>query len=681
MPLLRSPAARSRLGALLRAGRLGPLALLALLALALWGGRALYLEREQRYHHVIEGGLLAINQLQTRSVANWRQRRLGEAEALSEDAVLGLAVARWREAPTPEREARLRDRLRGLVEYMQYADAYLLDTQGRLLLAPQGRAVGELAPAQQQTLALALARGQAVADGLRRDESFAFPHYGLLAPLFDGVQAVGAVWLVLDARSTLYPLLEAWPGGSRTTAESLLVQRQGDEVLFLSPLREDDDAALVRRLPLDAASDAAVLAVRGARGALYSSDYRGRQVLATASGVPASDWLLLSKIDRAEAFADARQGDWLSLTAFVSAALLLLGSLVLLWQWRAWRRERILKERLQRNMRWLESAQRAASLGYFAYDPAQRRFFMSGMANAIFGQPEHARMTLKEWMALLHPQDRQHILQVHGQAMSERSALRLQYRICPAGGLPLRWVEVYGEFGQAHDRAPSCMTGTIQDITERRQVEEQLERYRAALEAQVRIDPLTRLANRLALDEHVAQEWARALRSGAPLALLMLDVDYFKAFNDHYGHGAGDRCLQSVAQALAAGVQRAGDMVARYGGEEFAVLLPGIDEYEALAVAERLRLAVRALAIEHAPTVSADAIVTISIGVASVSAPAMAAAQQGQPEGRDAAQVLFQRADAALYCAKRLGRDRSVVHSPQCDTLLHDAPDSQRAGL
>ncbi|AVO49784.1 sensor domain-containing diguanylate cyclase [Melaminivora suipulveris] len=675
MPLLR-PAAHPRRAVLARRGWLLPLGLALLLALLGWGGHLLYQERERRYQHVIENGLSAINQVQVRSVTQWRQRRLGEAEALSDDAVLALAVARWQAEPTAEREARLRERLRGLVEYMQYAGAYLVDTQGTLLLASQGAPGGSLPESERRALAQALAQAQAITNGLQRNERFVFPYYGMLAPLFDGERPVGAIWLVMDARTTLYPLLEAWPGGSRTTAESLLARREGDEVVFLSPLRTHEEAALRQRLSLasaDEGGDAMALAARGARGTLYANDYRGHPVLATVSAVPASDWLLVSKIDRAEAFADASRGGWLSLTVYVSLSLVLAGALALWWQWRAWRRERALKERLERNMHWLESAQRAASLGYFAYDAGQRRFAMSAMANAIFGLPPQAQMTLRQWIGLLHPDDREAMLNAHGQAMSERSALLVQYRIRPHGGLPLRWVEVRGEFsGPGDARAPaSRMAGTVQDITERRQAEEQLERYRAALEAQVRIDTLTRLANRLALDERVALEWARAQRGGAPLALLMIDVDRFKAFNDTYGHGAGDRCLQAVAQALADGVQRAGDMVARYGGEEFAVLLAGADERDALAVAERLRMAVRALAIEHAPAGRDAGIVTISVGVASVRPAAQGAG----------AQELFERADAALYHAKRSGRDRSVVYGPQCAHLLHDPPDSLRAEL
>jgi len=653
-----------------------PLLAVVLLGILVWGAQALYAEREQRYRHVIESSLGAINQLQAKSVAAWRQRRQGEAEALSADSAFGAAVGRWRATPTPAQELLVRERLRGLVEHMQYTGAYVVDPQGRVLLGPQGAQTGRLPAGEREALRGVLALAQPASTGLQRNESFAFPYFSLLAPLFDGTQAVGAVWLVVDARSGLYPLLEAWPSGSRTTAESLLVERRGESIVFLSPLRHRSDEPLSLRMPVRGTADATVaLAASGARGILYGRDYRGSQVLATASAIPTSNWLLISKVDADEAMADAQRGGRLSLTLFASLAFVLLAALVVAWQWRAWRSERLLKERLEHNMRWLEAAQRAASVGYFAYDAESRVFALSPMAATIFGLGAKQHMSLKRWVSLLHKADREATLREFAQATAQRSGLRVQYRVQPAGDLPQRWVEVRAEYGTAQDAERSRMTGTVQDITERRQTEEQLERYRTALEAQVRIDPLTQMANRLALDEQVAFEWERALRTGKPLALLMIDVDRFKAFNDHYGHMAGDRCLQAVAQSLVSAVGRAGDMVARYGGEEFAVLLPGAAEDEAWTVAERLRETVRALDIEHARG-GDDGIVTISIGLASLQ-PADREVTTGAPRmGIDVAHALFRHADAALYRAKQYGRDQTVVYGPECDLALHQPPES-----
>ena len=127
-------------------------------------------------------------------------------------------------------------------------------------------------------------------------------------------------------------------------------------------------------------------------------------------------------------------------------------------------------------------------------------------------------------------------------------------------------------------------------------------------------DPLTGIGNRRLFDDALQKEHRRAARAQTPLALLMLDVDHFKAFNDTYGHPAGDSCLVAVAAAIASVAQRPADLAARYGGEEFALLLPEIDVTGAVAIAERLRDALRQLGLPHARGL--DGTVTVSIGVA-----------------------------------------------------------------
>ncbi|QSB13316.1 diguanylate cyclase [Natronosporangium hydrolyticum] len=164
-------------------------------------------------------------------------------------------------------------------------------------------------------------------------------------------------------------------------------------------------------------------------------------------------------------------------------------------------------------------------------------------------------------------------------------------------------------------------------------------------------DALTGLANRRRLEEVLAGEWDRARRAERPLALAMVDIDHFKLYNDHFGHAAGDRCLQRVATLLRRQL-RGADLVARYGGEEFAVVMPGTDLEPALHAAERLRAAMVALA-EPNPLVS-ERVVTVSVGVA-----AMIPGQQGRVG------QLSELADVELYRAKRAGRNRVMPESPE----------------
>ena len=166
-------------------------------------------------------------------------------------------------------------------------------------------------------------------------------------------------------------------------------------------------------------------------------------------------------------------------------------------------------------------------------------------------------------------------------------------------------------------------------------------------------DGLTGIANRRSFDDVLAREWARALRDGRPLSLLMVDIDYFKRYNDRFGHPAGDECLRRVAQAIAGAVGRAGDQAARYGGEEFALILPNTDAAAAAVVAEKVRCAVAALGLPH-PASDVAAFVTVSVGAATV-IPTRASEPSLQHGG---AATLVARADKALYQAKAGGRNR-----------------------
>ena len=628
------------------------LALLLLLVGIVLAGVKLYQEREQRYRHRVEMGMKVLSELQVRSVAEWRRNHVSNAMALTDDSLLAQAFKLWRRTRDAKCEEVLSERLRILVERNRYTVAVLLDAQGRPLLTSGDGGQLKLAPAELKALRRALDEAVPVMVEPRQDPLFAFPFFGVFAPLYDGNEPAGAVWLVGDMRTSLYPLLQTWLGSS-LSAESVLVQRLGDGVVNISPLRHG--LPDMQPLPMTAQESPAVQAFLGARGIVYGRDYRGKNVLAMASAVPDSPWLLISKIDVEDAFADEQRKEGLALGLFIGLSLLLLAMAAAYWQRKVWQRERALKQELERNMLWLNNAQKAASVGYFAYDAALEQFYMSDMACTIFGLPANGRMSLKQWIGMLHPQERTQVLEAHAKAMAERTQLQAQYRIrrkCDGLG---RWIQVWGEY--ENSVAPSRisrMAGTVQDITERKQVEEKLESYRTALEAQVRTDPLTGVANRRALDEAVAQEWNRAMRTGRPLALLMVDIDHFKPYNDCYGHLAGDQCLRQVAQAMQGQVERAGDLVARFGGEEFAVLLPETSGEQALQVARKLCDAVRALALEH-DALPGLGCVSVSIGVASM------AASHRPGDGRAQSRQLFQQADEALYRAKQSGRDQACL--------------------
>ncbi|MGF1517181.1 MAG: diguanylate cyclase domain-containing protein [Nodosilinea sp.] len=186
----------------------------------------------------------------------------------------------------------------------------------------------------------------------------------------------------------------------------------------------------------------------------------------------------------------------------------------------------------------------------------------------------------------------------------------------------------------------------VKRLIHQHRLERQLREANYQLQQLTMIDSLTQVANRRRFDEYLLQEWGRALRGHLPLSLIICDLDHFKPYNDHYGHQAGDRCLQAVAEALDQCINRASDLVARYGGEEFAVILPNTTMAGAMQVGDRLVKAIQALALPHATSPTAP-VVTLSCGGATV-----------MPRANYLPADLIFTADGALYQAKDRGRNQ-----------------------
>ncbi|WP_367847283.1 diguanylate cyclase [Rhodoferax sp. WC2427] len=242
------------------------------------------------------------------------------------------------------------------------------------------------------------------------------------------------------------------------------------------------------------------------------------------------------------------------------------------------------------------------------------------------GFPQEAMGREDEWMAT-------HLAARGNRAMPE-------VRSYPIGV----WMHAY------ESRTPSGYIVAVRlDITEmvlQRQALEQANHRLAQLSA---TDGLTGIGNRRHFDAVLATEWLRGARQQEPLALLMIDIDHFKLYNDHYGHLAGDACLRRVAQLLTTCVRRAGELVARYGGEEFVLLLPGTDQDHARMVAQHCMDALGQERIPHAGSPTADH-VTLSIGIAHT-----------VPHADRKADTLVDAADSALYRAKNAGRQQFEV--------------------
>jgi diguanylate cyclase (GGDEF)-like protein/PAS domain S-box-containing protein len=193
--------------------------------------------------------------------------------------------------------------------------------------------------------------------------------------------------------------------------------------------------------------------------------------------------------------------------------------------------------------------------------------------------------------------------------------------------------------------------GIQTDITERQRIQTALEEANRKLQHLANIDGLTQIANRRSFDETLNREWCRATREQQPLSLILCDVDYFKAYNDYYGHLQGDECLIQVAQAISQVVKRPSDLVARYGGEEFVVILPNTEGSGALKIAQLIQDQIRQLQSPHVKS-DVSPYITLSLGISSII-----------PSGMTSSEQLVNAADRALYQAKQQGRNQIIVNT------------------
>ena len=196
-------------------------------------------------------------------------------------------------------------------------------------------------------------------------------------------------------------------------------------------------------------------------------------------------------------------------------------------------------------------------------------------------------------------------------------------------------------------------------LMQRLRTEIALKQANEKLQHLVAYDGLTEIANRRRFDEYLDEQWRQGKRERKELSLILCDLDAFKLYNDYWGHQAGDKCLQKVAQVLEEVVKRPMDLVARYGGEELAVLLPDTFQVGALQVAEKIRQEVKALKLSH-PQSPVSNYVTISVGVSSII-----------PRDDCSPKTLIRMADQALYQAKKMGRDRVILNNQSTEDCMN----------
>ncbi len=266
----------------------------------------------------------------------------------------------------------------------------------------------------------------------------------------------------------------------------------------------------------------------------------------------------------------------------------------------------------------------------------------------LLGWKQDSWLTVNDWAERMHPDDRAWVVDYcvsQSQAGVDHEA---DYRALSASGEYV-WIRDVVHVVRDPAGAPLALIGFMFDISERKKTEEKLLVMQRQLEDFSFRDGLTGVPNRRKFDAVLDEEWGEARRNTQPLSLILIDIDFFKQYNDRYGHVQGDECLKRVGEALSTVANRPRDLLARYGGEEFVLVLPATDETAAQRVSERVRQALFKAQIPHDAS-AVGQLLTVSQGVGTII-----------PSASDTLMQFLDRVDRRLYAAKQAGRDRSVA--------------------
>ncbi|MET1114436.1 MAG: sensor domain-containing diguanylate cyclase [Comamonas sp.] len=279
-------------------------------------------------------------------------------------------------------------------------------------------------------------------------------------------------------------------------------------------------------------------------------------------------------------------------------------------------------------------------------DWASMKFsYIGPQIEPLLGWSRDSWISVEDWAQRMHPDDRERVVNFCVTQSQSGVDHEADYRALTRDNGYV-WIRDVVHVVRNAQGEVQALIGFMFDISERKKTEERLLTLQSELEALSFKDGLTNIANRRRFNASLEQEWESARSLGLPLSLLMIDIDYFKQYNDLYGHLRGDQCLVEVAQTLSLALDGPRDLVARFGGEEFVILLPGADAQMAWKVAERCQRRIHRQVIIHALSPHAHQL-TVSIGVGTV--------QPGEP-GKSA--QFAEAVDQQLYAAKNNGRNR-----------------------
>jgi PAS domain S-box-containing protein len=449
-----------------------------LLLLLLVGSVWLYRFQGRLIQSDVENELTTISQLKAVQISSWRVNQLAEANELSGSKLFIECIARWLSAHHLQDTSDILEQFKALQRHYRFSDILLINLDGQVLLSLSG-ASGldhiKILPA----LKTAMLSGKSELSDLHTCNLNSNPHISVVAPLciYSGrtKNPIGAVIMISEARDVLYPLMRMWPKASQS-GETLLVRRDGNSVLYLSDLRFRRTASLTMRMSLSSTGIPAVQAVLGKKGIIYGTDYRGIEVVSAILPIADSNWFLVTKVDRAEAFAFGKLTSALILLLMVGLVVMAGSGELIAWQ----RNEKAHYQSLyESELAKRKSEERfkiaVESFGsvIFEWDFGQTiKWF--GNIDGLMGYDEgEFPGTLEGWVDALHPDDRGSVLDALIRHVGGETSYDIDYRIRRKDGKYAYWAS-HGKLILDSSGKKTSWIGVITDITHRKQAENEL---------------------------------------------------------------------------------------------------------------------------------------------------------------------------------------------------------------
>lgn len=476
--------------------------------------------------------LVAVAELKVRQVIAWKRERLADAKVLMATQMMPSVRVLLEGSQDPKAKAEILAWLETFRDVEGYANAILVNSQGRVCLSA-GRAAG--APELYAAIARqALAEGQVIFTDLHYDSGLGGPHMGLNVPIRSTFQGKpdGAVLLGIDPNQFLYPLIESWPGASRS-AETLLVRREGNEVLFLSELRHREGAALRLRLPLSDMQVPAVRAALGLQGIVDGHDYRGTRVLAAIRKVPDSPWSLVAKVDADEIYAPIHaQALWLALTL---AGLTLAAGTGVAFTWHrlesGFYRQKYEAELEQKRSRALLNSVIEATSDMVYVKDIDGRYLLVNSALCHAGGRPASEILGQDDTAVFSPPAAKAIMDRDREIMTNRETVTMEEEVTFRTGATRTCLSAKGPL-MDHSENVTGLFAIIRDITERKHSDDERARLQEQLQHAQKMESIGRLAGGVAHDFNnlltvingYAELVERGLPEGDPLRRSVIEI-------------------------------------------------------------------------------------------------------------------------------------------------------------